>query len=114
MHKLRIVAVSNPALKRFEGEYFPTVQAEQPDRHECEVFADLVLANGCDIGLATVGLANEDVDGLAELFRDSRTIVGASRAFSSSVSEPNNGTESSILRLVVRVRPRGRSRSGVP
>jgi N-acyl-D-aspartate/D-glutamate deacylase len=44
------------------------------------VFADFVLANSCDVGLATVGLANEDVDGLAELFRDGRTIVGASDA----------------------------------
>ena len=80
MHKLRIVAVSNTALKRYEGVFFPTLQAEHPDQHECDVFADFVLANGCDIGLATVGLANEDVDALAALFRHPRTIVGASDA----------------------------------
>ena len=73
MHKLRIVAVSNPALKQYEGEYFPALQHDHPDQHECDVFADFVLANSCDVGLATVGLANEDVDGLAELFRDGRT-----------------------------------------
>ena len=80
MHKLRIVAVSNPALKQYEGAYFPALQSDHPDEHECDVFADFVLANTCDVGLATVGLANEDVDGLAELFRDGRTIVGASDA----------------------------------
>jgi N-acyl-D-aspartate/D-glutamate deacylase len=80
MHKLRFVAVSNPALKKYEGAYFPALQSDHPDQHECDVFADFVLANSCDVGLATVGLANEDVDGLAELFLDGRTIVGASDA----------------------------------
>jgi N-acyl-D-aspartate/D-glutamate deacylase len=80
MHKLRLVAVSNPALKKYEGEFFPALQRDHPGRHECDVFADFVLANSCDLGLATVGLANEDVDGLAALFRDDRTIVGASDA----------------------------------
>ena len=80
MHKLRLVAVSNPELKKYEGAYFPALQRDRPDQHECDVFADFVLANSCDLGLATVGLANEDVDGLAELFRDPRTIVGASDA----------------------------------
>jgi len=80
MHKLRITALPDGPDRRFEGAYFPVVQAEHPEAHECDVFADLLLANRCEVGLTVVGLANEDVDGLAALFRDGRVVVGASDA----------------------------------
>jgi N-acyl-D-aspartate/D-glutamate deacylase len=104
MHKLRLVAVSNPALKKYEGEYFPALQRDHPDQHECDVFADFVLANSGDVGLATVGLANEDVDGLAELFRDRRTIVGASDAGAHLNSLCGAGDTSLLLQRHVRER----------
>lgn len=80
MHKLRAVRVSNPALERHVGRFFDEILAEHPGEHEADVFMRWLTDNQLDLGLAVIGLGNDDPAAVAEVLRDPRTVVGASDA----------------------------------
>lgn len=80
MHKLRISRAGHPLAAKFAGGFFPAWHASRGDIHESDAFADLLLINELDCAVTIVGLANDDVDGVATLLRDPRTVVGASDA----------------------------------
>ena len=80
MHKLRISGATHPIAAPFVGKLFSEWHQTRPDTHEADAFAELLLLNELDCSVTIVGLANDDPAGVAELFRDPRTVLGASDA----------------------------------
>jgi N-acyl-D-amino-acid deacylase len=80
MHKLRIVAASNPRYAPFVSRPFSELLAQQPGGHEADVFADFLLDNQLDCELVVIGLANDDPAEVARLLVDPRIVVGGSDA----------------------------------
>lgn len=105
MHKLRAVRVSDPRLEKYVGCFFDTILAERPGDHEADVFMDWLADNRLDLGLAVIGLGNDDPDAVAELLRDPRCVVGASDA--GAHIQMMCGAGDSTLLLTRHVRERG-------
>ncbi|MCF2533285.1 N-acyl-D-amino-acid deacylase family protein [Yinghuangia soli] len=105
MHKLRAVRVSDPALERYVGCFFDEILADHPGEHEADVFMRWLADNKVDLGLAVIGLGNDDPDAVAELLRDPRVVVGASDA--GAHVQMMCGAGDSTLLLTRHVRERG-------
>ena len=77
LDRVRLVELSNPADAEWLGRSLGDVCAAR-EGHPSDVFADLVLANGCAPGVVAVGISNADVDGLARTFADPHVLVSSS------------------------------------
>ncbi len=73
-----VVSVENPALKKYEGSTVGQI-AQERDQDPNDVFFDLAVADNLQIKFV-VPRANTDPVALAEVLRDSRTLIGLSDA----------------------------------
>lgn len=73
-----IVSVENPALKKHEGRTVGEI-AEERNQDPNDVFFDLAVADNLEIKFV-VPRANTDPAALADVLRDSRTLIGLSDA----------------------------------
>jgi len=73
-----VVSVENPALKKYEGSTVGQI-AQERNQDPNDVFFDLAVADNLQIKFV-VPRANTDPVALAEVLRDSRTLIGLSDA----------------------------------
>ena len=76
---VRFTSVTRPENERWLGQSLEDLVAERGG-HPSDVFADWVLENDLEPGVVAMGVSNSDVEGVAEMICDPRTIISASDA----------------------------------
>ena len=76
---VRFTSVTKPENERWLGKSLEDLVAERGG-HPSDVFADWILENDLNPGVVAMGLSNSDVEGVAEMLVDDRTIISASDA----------------------------------
>jgi N-acyl-D-aspartate/D-glutamate deacylase len=79
IHKARFVEVFGDENQPWLGRTLADLVAERGG-HPSDVFADFVLANDCHPGVVAVGVANDDVEGVAQTLVDPAVLVSSSDA----------------------------------
>ena len=79
IHKVRFVEVFGDENQHWLGRTLADLVAERGG-HPSDVFADFVLANDCHPGVVAVGVANDDVEGVAQTLLDPAVLVSSSDA----------------------------------
>jgi N-acyl-D-aspartate/D-glutamate deacylase len=79
IHKVRFVEVFGVDNEPWLGRTLADLVAERGG-HPSDVLADFVLANECRPGLVAVGVANSDVDGVAQTLADPNVLISSSDA----------------------------------
>jgi len=76
---VRFTSVTRAENERWLGQSLEDLVAERGG-HPSDVFADWVLENDLEPGVVAMGVSNSDVEGVAEMICDPRTIISASDA----------------------------------
>jgi N-acyl-D-amino-acid deacylase len=100
---VRIVEVVGPENERWLGRTVADVVAERGG-HPSDVLADFVLGNDCRPGLVATGMANSDVEGVAQTLKNPAVLISSSDSGAHAQMMCSSGDTTLLLTRHVRER----------